>query len=284
MRFSQIRPYVRYARTLTLKKTTNYPVSIPYDARLFYVQQGEGLINVSDHQFKMKKGSALIINSGIEYTIKAPEKSVKYIVFNFDFVDDNSNISELIVPATQTTYDRSKLISHIEFDNGKESALNTFLYIENAELIEKKAILLVSEYKKKLSEHQLMIKCLMSEILIDIIRIESMPTLSKEGVARQILEYIEEHYNTPLTNKSLAAHFGYHPNYLSALIKKAVGTPLHQYLVHIRLLRAMEMLESGELNIGEISEQVGFCDTHHFSHYFKKVMNMSPSEYAKNSI
>ena len=44
---------------------------------------------------------------------------------------------------------------------------------------------------------------------------------------------------------------------------------------------AAELLESGSFSIGEISARVGFCDTYHFSHYFKKIMGVAPSAFSK---
>lgn len=282
MTVSEIRPFVRYARALTLDENSSFPaVSIPYDARLFYVTQGEGIIAVDGKRIKMKKESALVINSGVEYSLKAPEGSIKLIAFNFDFISDGKNPTSPVIPATKSGYDPSRLLYHVEFEDENAPKLNRYLFVENAKVIEKKAITLMSEYKKKLLAHSLVTGALMSEIIVDLLRIENTPSSTKEGVIGSILEYIESHYKEPLTNSSVADVFGFHPNYISALIKKTVGMPLYSYLLQVRLHHAAELLESGSFSIGEISAKVGFCDTYHFSHYFKKIMGVAPSAFSK---
>lgn len=282
MKFSEIKPYVRFARVLTLNKMSGFSTYVAYDARLFYVLNGEGIIAVGGRQIKMKKGSAIIINSGVEYRVKKPKESVTYVAFNFDFTYDNSHINTAVFPAFKRNYEPEKLVSHVEFSDDVGKQFNSFLYIEDAKIIEKKALFIVSEYKQMLPEYELSNSCTLAEIFIDLIR-HSYIEPSKEGLPRTIIEYINKNYSVPLTNKSIGERFGFHPNYLSALMKKTVGMSLHQYLMHIRLLHAVELLEKGEHSISEVAEKVGFCDIYYFSHCFKKKMKETPSEYIKKS-
>jgi hypothetical protein len=65
---------------------------IPCDARLFYTFDGEGTIVADGEEHAMKKGSLLLINAGIEYTVKSPEAHVSYIALNFDYSFSDSNV------------------------------------------------------------------------------------------------------------------------------------------------------------------------------------------------
>ena len=54
MRFEDCRPFIRYARELTLTAESAYSRSIPYDARLFYARAGAGEILVDGRACPMR--------------------------------------------------------------------------------------------------------------------------------------------------------------------------------------------------------------------------------------
>lgn len=72
--FSQINPYIRYARYLNIAQNTIFDEVIPLDARLFYTFSGHGKIIVENTEFDMPTHSLIIINSGIPYKLITPEK------------------------------------------------------------------------------------------------------------------------------------------------------------------------------------------------------------------
>ena len=86
-----------------------------------------------------------------------------------------------------------------------------------------------------------------------------------------------------LTNITLGERFGFHPNYVSTLVKSYTGIPLHRYLLTVRLSRAAELITQTELSIGEISDRCGFCDIYYFSRYFKRAFGTPPSEYRRKN-
>jgi len=72
MLFSEINPYIRYARYLNLTKDSVFDTVVALDARLFYVLDGYGKIKVKNCEYEMEPGSLIIINSGIPYRIYTP--------------------------------------------------------------------------------------------------------------------------------------------------------------------------------------------------------------------
>jgi AraC-like DNA-binding protein len=53
------------------------------------------------------------------------------------------------------------------------------------------------------------------------------------------------------------------------------------YLNHLRMQRAVQLLNSSNLSIKAISEQLGFSDQFYFSRAFAKLHGHSPSEHRK---
>jgi YesN/AraC family two-component response regulator len=124
---------------------------------------------------------------------------------------------------------------------------------------------------------------LLAECIADSMRFyQTGSTQPEQEASNRILWYIHEHFRERMTNDTIAAEFGYHPNYVSYMVKRATGMPVHRYVLHVRLMNAANLLENTAVSIGEIAAACGFCDTAYFSGYFKKHFGISPSKYRKS--
>lgn len=279
MLFQNIKPYVRFARYLTVYNNSDYPSFTPYDARLFYVIEGSAKILADGKSYIMEKGSFILINSGVDYRLCNPEKKVIYLAINFDYTFENSNLKTPIAPDKSENFIKSKLVSKSVFSD--LSSFDTVVYIKDFSATEKELIKIEYEYARKIHMYELYTCSLLSEVLTRCARRIHMDTyyLSNNEKTDKILNYIHENYNENISNEYLGKLFGFHPNYISSQIKSYTGMSLHKYLLHVRLLHAVDMLEHKKYSIGEIAEKCGFCDIYYFSSYFKKEFGVSPSKY-----
>ncbi len=90
---------------------------------------------------------------------------------------------------------------------------------------------------------------------------------TKNKNIQDIIDYLHLHYNEPLSNSRLGKHFGFHPNYLNHLVSEFTSMPLQQYLIHIRLNKAMTLLQHTDMSISEIASEVGYNSVHYFSRH-----------------
>jgi two-component system, response regulator YesN len=97
------------------------------------------------------------------------------------------------------------------------------------------------------------------------------------------LQYIKTHYATELGLERVASIVYLNPVYFSQLFKQKTGQGFKDYVTHLRLDRAMELLRDSELKISDISERVGYPDVRHFSQIFRKKNGNTPSEYRQNA-
>ena len=95
-----------------------------------------------------------------------------------------------------------------------------------------------------------------------------------------IKKYIDEHFCDPtLCGDSISAYFCYNKKYISTLFKRRMTVGITEYIRTLRLNRAVELLEQGELGISEIAHTVGFHDALYFSKLFKAHTGCSPRAY-----
>jgi YesN/AraC family two-component response regulator len=226
----------------------------------------------------MTNHSALIINSGVPYHILTPESSVRYILVNYDYTQSAAHLTTPIKPVAKEKFTHDMLVDFKTFED--VTSLSRVIYIKKLDNIQAKLTVIVNEYMQKLLYYEEKTGHLFAECLTDCIRFSQIGnTASEDESSKNIISYIHEHYMEGITNCSIGELFGYHPNYVSALIKKKTGMPVHQYIIYVRLLNAASLLENTALSVNEIAISCGFYDIAYFSKYFKKYFGVSPSEY-----
>ncbi|WP_258203202.1 response regulator transcription factor [Paenibacillus endoradicis] len=98
-----------------------------------------------------------------------------------------------------------------------------------------------------------------------------------------ILSYIRQHYMDPINLTDIANHFHFNPSYLSSFFSSHNDEGFSEYLNRVRVNKAAELLQKGELSISDISEKVGYSDHSYFTKVFKKINGVSPSQYRKGN-
>ncbi len=94
-------------------------------------------------------------------------------------------------------------------------------------------------------------------------------------------EYIEKNFAENIELSTVAGKSGLNPVYFSTLFKKETGTNFKEYLQHVRIERAKQMLVSGNDTIVAISESVGYKDVRYFSRIFTRTVGIKPNMYRK---
>jgi AraC-like DNA-binding protein len=79
--------------------------------------------------------------------------------------------------------------------------------------------------------------------------------------------------------KDIAETLNLSPSRLRHLIKADVGLSPEQYVKHLRMEKAKELLQSTFLSVKQIMFTVGYADPSHFSRDFKGIYGTSPCNY-----
>ncbi|ATL97557.1 TPA: transcriptional regulator MelR [Aeromonas bestiarum] len=100
---------------------------------------------------------------------------------------------------------------------------------------------------------------------------------------QQMLEYIAEHHDAPLTTQELAEHVGLHPNYAMGLFQKVMKMSVKQYVTAMRINHARALLSDTERNILDIALTVGFNSSSRFYETFQRYLGLTPNHYRQLS-
>ena len=96
----------------------------------------------------------------------------------------------------------------------------------------------------------------------------------------EAIKYMLENYSNPEFSVSdVAQKLGISQMHLRRLIKAKLNTSPIQYITHLRIEKAKNMLQSSNLMISEIAALSGFSDQYYFSREFKSIVGISPTNY-----
>jgi YesN/AraC family two-component response regulator len=110
------------------------------------------------------------------------------------------------------------------------------------------------------------------------------PISADDQFLREVLAYIEKEMgNADLSVEELSNRFHTSRSTFYKRILLLTGKTPVEFIRHIRLRRAAELLEKSQLNVAEIAYEVGFNNPKYFTHYFKAEFGCIPSTYRSNA-
>ena len=96
---------------------------------------------------------------------------------------------------------------------------------------------------------------------------------------REILKFIQEHYQEPLQIEALAARQGISSRFLRRYFTQEIGMSCLDYIQALRLNKAKELLWETSKSVTEIALETGYGTPQYFSRIFRQEIGMTPSEY-----
>lgn len=153
---------------------------------------------------------------------------------------------------------------------------------ENMKLIEAVFSNILFEHNNPSKLADEMEQLLVKQLLIAVYRCTSLNfDNTYDDVVVSVKRQFENEYDRPFTLDLLAKRHSISVSSLSHRFRAATGVSVMEYLQSCRMANAKQMLAETECSIGEIVERCGFSDGSNFSREFRKLTNMSPSEFRK---
>ncbi len=124
------------------------------------------------------------------------------------------------------------------------------------------------------------------EILAELCRLGGAPLKPITGglaswAERRCMELMRERLSEDISLDALAAEARLSPFHFARVFKQSVGVPPRVYLTKLRLEKACELLETTDLSITEIAQEVGYSSNQVLARVFTKYQRMSPTDYRR---
>ncbi len=267
---SRLNPVIR---SISLyEKINRTDECVGYDCRVIYIISGELTAQVGGEKLgHMAPGNLLYIPAGVSYKLKS--KYMRAVVITFDPYDTNPEPTERLLPVAVGDYDES--LCHRD---GVEGILARHIFLPDMESERDNFIRMANIFTSAEGHYRAQLSAMFKLLLLKIIETADENALPARMV-EELASYIRENVSDEISNTEIGAIFGYHPFYVSRMLKDRKGMTLRQYIIAYRLKMAKRLLELSQKSAAEIAEECGFTDASYFAKTFKAAFGMTPKEY-----
>ena len=244
---------------------------VAYDSRLFYMVSGDVTAVVGGVKLgHLSPGHLLYVPAGTPYKLKG--QYLRMVAIAFDPTVDYAD-TEAPKPVCTAEYNPELTHSVSGF-----SPLDKVLHIEDFEAERDTLLGLLSIFTSAEGEYRAVGSAILKQLLLkaaESVDENALPTRMVEALDK----YIRDNAGDDISNTEIGAIFGYHPFYISKVLKDRKGTTLRQYIIAYRLKLAKKLLSESAKSVNEVAEECGFNDPSYFTKTFKNVVGMTPKEY-----
>ena len=115
-----------------------------------------------------------------------------------------------------------------------------------------------------------------------------LQTLKSSSSALQVAKaekFIKENsQNSELSLNSVTEYLCVSTSHFSSIFKEQTGMTFVEYLTHLRMEKAKQLLTFTDRRTYEITEDIGFSDPHYFCVIFKRTTGLTPTEYRESQL
>ena len=243
--------------------------------RILCVLGGECQLFLSGKSYRLRKNDICYLCPGdIYHTTPIHMMKVLNIYFSFDR-DDAQKLADV------AEIDRSSVVQRYEITD--MTLLDAPFVLKNfadgTALAERMPELAKQPGMMQKKRQNVLLEMLLSEMMRHHELLESNNRDNKQArLLAEITNFINGRIREKLTCRMVAEQFGYHPNYLNALVNEAAGMPLRQLIMEQKIKYATDDLMGTDKPIAEIAQDYAFCDSSHFDRCYYRVTGLRPTE------
>ena len=223
---------------------------------------------------RLARTESVVLEPNTNATAKGRQVELLFLNVSASLVVQHATSMRLIPPKSIVTFTNE----HIHGDQKLDSLLKE----------------LVGELAGERPGKEIVMRALVEQLLVHILRNYSTPRLSEDlelsrvGLIdrriRRSVELMHTQLDQDLNLKALAAASYLSPFHFARLFKKLTGASPHNYLAGIRATKAQLLLAETDLSVTEIGARVGYLSGSHFTKAFRLATGATPREFRKSLI
>lgn len=270
---------------IVVHRRYSYPVMHNHEyVELVYQYNGSSIHFVEDQTIEMKTGDLFILAPNAMHAVSAitDEAVVVNIMISQKMFDSS------FLKMMQRGHTLSCFFESVLYD--KKSSPYIIYPTGEDQWIHDTVLHMVEERKDKDYLYNESISLLVRQLFIHILRNYELQAIVSDPINHiqenrivALMGYITVNYCS-ITLSSTAEFFGYSKAYLSQILSRYTGKTFTTLVNEAKMKNAAKLLRETKLSLTEIGAEVGCYDASHFTHKFKKIYGMTPTEYRTKNV
>lgn len=252
------------------------PVHWHDELEIIYVKSGFLTVSISGENYIGTPGDAFVVSPGNLHFMGSQTGTVDYFTFLFPVEYISFCINDML---------DDKLLKPLK--NG-HLMIGPRVKDTAKELCEQLVETYMAKNKKIESEitAQIKTKRILLQFILEMWEKGFVIENDKSGrntVEKEMISYIQQNFKEKISLKEFGELFHLSEKYISRYFKEHFHITLSQYITHLRLEYAKQLLQDTDTPVTEIAMQSGYQNVSYFIRIFKKTYGVSPLKYKKIS-
>ena len=255
------------------KRAFHIPVHWHDEVEIIYIKKGSITIYIGEESFPAREGDLFFVNSGELHFMESDDMNVEYYTLLFPWAFLSFQIEDALEREVFMPLRQKKLLLPIRAEEPISEKQISAIICE---------VIAVNDKKKK--GYQLRTRSLLLELVECFIKEDAFlqaTITGTSGIQRELLAYIQEHYTEKITLSMLASEFHLSEKYISWYFKEHFNISFIQYVSHLRMTKAKDLLLTTEQSVTEIAFSCGYPSVNFFIRSFKELHGVTPLQYRK---
>lgn len=277
-------PYVRDASFPVRSAWYTAPRRL-LDYLVMYVQEGEMIACVKGRGHRFRAGDFCLIQPGELHTLEGPAHTITPYV-HLDVFHNPERESSFVVRSGRVDVSGLEDLMQPRLDEAVGVAVPTRFVPPHPAHFRDTLLKTIGIWQRRDFLGQLESHYLATGLILSVLQgysRASSDSPDQPEFLNWITSFMSLHLSEPLSVSDMAARAGLSASRFSQVFRNRFGRPPHQFLLHLRIQRAQDLLHHTGLTMREISAQCGFSDVHHFAKTFRRLSGQTPGSYRRTN-
>ncbi|HEX8550443.1 MAG TPA: helix-turn-helix transcriptional regulator [Abditibacteriaceae bacterium] len=254
------------------------------DYLLFWVREGECTVIAEGHEHRFRAGEWCFVQPRTLLELRAEGETITPFA-HFDIFYNPHR--EQSFPAPPGLLDLSNYATLVQprLDDILGTTIPLRLQSQNSSRMRETFLKAVGAWQNRDALSQLEAQNRLADIVLSILRDakrDATPTPAAPRSLDWLTSHLMLHLDEAISVEAMARRANLSPSRFSAAFRSHFGLAPHQYLTHLRITHAQELLCNSESTPAQIARFCGFADVQHFSKTFKLRTGQTPGAFRAN--